>query len=371
MAIEASSASHPFQTFRTPSASFLAKRSPKLRIRTLNTSLTSSAAITVLLTTPNDVNAFTLPKEEIITSLTKVESAIDHVQEVGAGVLDFSQQSIKVVINLALPILQKSGDQALKIASPVIEEVSKKTQEAIHSSPEPIHIIAKIVGDVAQQAVEVLLGVKPIALSTVEIIARSEPTTIMEASGVVLVTYLLLPTLFSAVSYNLRGYKGKLSPAQTLDLLSKRNYFMIDIRLQYEQNIAGFPLLPSTAKNKIISIPAEVLPRKVKALVRNTRKAEAGITALKISCLKLINRDSNIVIMDSSCDFAKAVARELTKLGFKNCWVMAGGFSGKQGWLQSYLGKKSHSASSVEVLSLPHASSPTVQKLQSENEISD
>jgi hypothetical protein len=44
----------------------------------------------------------------------------------------------------------------------------------------------------------------------------------------------------------------------------------------------------------------EELPNKIKGMVRNARRAEAEIAALKISYLKRIGKGSNIVIMDSS-----------------------------------------------------------------------
>ncbi|KAL5725983.1 hypothetical protein ACHQM5_009058 [Ranunculus cassubicifolius] len=347
----------PIQKIHTPRPTFLANLPQYMQVSNTHLPLTLQA-------TPND-SVFTLPKDEIITSLTKVETTIEQIQ----GVLDFSQHKVKFVINLALPILQKTGDQALKIASPVIEEVSKKTQEVIQGTginPEPVYKLAKIAGELAREGLEVLIGAKPIVVAALEIISRAEPVVIVEASGGLLVTYLFLPPIWSALTFNLRGYKGKLTPAQTLDVVSRRNYFMIDIRLHNEKNIAGVPLLPSSAKNKMISLHAEKLPRYLRSLVRDTKEAEAGIIALKISYLKMIHTHSNIVIMDSYCDMAKTVARELTKHGFKNCWVMAGGFSGNQGWLQNYLGRESYNISSVEVLSLPRAISPEVRKSQSD-----
>lgn len=47
---------------------------------------------------------------------------------------------------------------------------------------------------------------------------------------------------------------------------------------------------------------------------------------------------------------AKIVARALTTLGFKNCWIVADGFSGGRGWLQSRLGTDSYSVALAEVL---------------------
>ncbi|CAN6457368.1 unnamed protein product [Victoria cruziana] len=55
--------------------------------------------------------------------------------------------------------------------------------------------------------------------------------------------------------------------------------------------------------------------------------------------------------MDSYSDTSKTVAKLLTGLGFKNCWVLADGFSGGRGWLQSRLGTDSYNLSFAEVLS--------------------
>nr|CAB3447812.1 unnamed protein product [Digitaria exilis] len=85
-------------------------------------------------------------------------------------------------------------------------------------------------------------------------------------------------------------------------------------------------------------------------MVRNAKKAEAEITALKISYLKKISKGSNIIIMDSYNDVSKTVAKTLNSVGFKNCWVMAGGFSGGKGWAQSRLGTDSFNLSVVEVV---------------------
>ncbi|CAK9139312.1 unnamed protein product [Ilex paraguariensis] len=205
--------------------------------------------------------------------------------------------------------------------------------------------------EVAQQTTKVIEEAKPIASSTVEAISSSDPITIVGASGALFLAYLLLPPLFSAISFSLRGYKGDLTPAQTLDLISTRNYIMIDIRSEKDKDKAGIPRLPSSAKKKMIAIPLEELPTKLKGLVRNVKKVEAELVALKISYLKKINKGSNLVIMDSYSDSAKLVARALNSLGFKNCWIMRDGFLGGSGWLQSRLGADTYSLSFAEVVS--------------------
>ncbi|KAL3824702.1 hypothetical protein ACJIZ3_020731 [Penstemon smallii] len=309
----------------------------------------------------DDAKAEIFPKEKIVSSLNQAESTIDQIQEVGSSFLDFAGQVIGAVsdvvkpgVDLALPILKQVGEEAVKIASPVVSEASKKAQEAIQSTgfdTQPVLTAAKTVADAAQQTTKVIDDAKPLATSTVETITTAEPVVILGTGGALILAYFLLPPIFSAISFSLRGYQGDLTPAQTLDLMSTKNYVMIDIRSEKDKDKAGIPRLPSSAKNKLIPIPLEELPSKLRNIVRNSKKVEAELVALKISYLKRINKGSNIVIMDSYSDSAKIVARALTKLGFRNCWIVSDGFSGGKGWLQSRLGTDSYNLSFTEVLS--------------------
>ncbi|XP_043699425.1 calcium sensing receptor, chloroplastic [Telopea speciosissima] len=347
---------------RASSSSFF-KHAPQAQFRPSSLSLPTSTTISLFafFTVPNEAMAFSFSKEQIISSLTQVENTVDKVQELGSGVFDFSQRVFQVVIeavkpsvDVALPILQKAGDQALKVASPAISEASKKAQEAIQSSgfdTEQVVGAAKTLAGVAQQTTKVIEEATPIASSTVNTILSTEPVALATTAGALFLAYLLLPSIWSAISFSLRGYQGELTPAQTLDLLCTQNHFMIDIRSEGDKNKAGIPRLPPSAKNKMISVPLEELPKKLKGLVRNAKKVEAEIAALKISYLKRINKGSNIVIMGSYSDTAKIVAAALTSFGFKNCWIMADGFSGNKGWLYSQLGTDSYNLSFAEVLS--------------------
>lgn len=56
-------------------------------------------------------------------------------------------ETVKPGINVALPILKQAGEQAVKIASPVVSEVSKKAQETKLSSgidTQPVISAAKV-----------------------------------------------------------------------------------------------------------------------------------------------------------------------------------------------------------------------------------
>lgn len=112
-----------------------------------------------------------------------------------------------------------------------------------------------------------------------ETISTADPIAFVYAGGALFVAYLLLPPVFSFISFGLRGYKGNftyrnslfllfaflyltlllhtgaLTPAQTLDTMCTKNYVMIDIRSEKDKNKDGIPRLPSAARNQLIAIP--------------------------------------------------------------------------------------------------------------------
>lgn len=83
-----------------------------------------------------------------------MEKTIDQAQEVGSSFFEVAQSVFQVVaetvkpgIDVALPILKKGGEEAVKIASPVVSEASKKALEAIESSgfnTQPVLSAAKV-----------------------------------------------------------------------------------------------------------------------------------------------------------------------------------------------------------------------------------
>ncbi|XP_022018699.1 calcium sensing receptor, chloroplastic isoform X2 [Helianthus annuus] len=306
------------------------KPTPKIRPDSSSLSLSTSTTLSLLalFTAPIEANALAISKDDIVSSITQVEEKIDQVQKVGSDVFELTGNVIKTVsdflkpaMDVAMPVLKQAGGEAVKIATPVITEASKKAQEAIQSSgfdTEPVYSAAKTVADAAQQTGKVIQDAKPIASTTVETISSADPTTIAVTGGVIVLAYFLLPPVFSVISFNLRGYKGELTPAQVLDLVSSNNYTLIDIRSEKDKDKSGVPRLPANGKNKMIAVPFT--------------------------------------------DSAKIVAKYLTALGFQNCWIVADGFSGNKGWLQSRLGTDSYNVSFSRVLS-PSRVIPAVRSL--------
>uniref|UniRef100_A0ACD5YTV7 Uncharacterized protein n=1 Tax=Avena sativa TaxID=4498 RepID=A0ACD5YTV7_AVESA len=315
--------------------------------------VTAAAASSALLAVTPAAHAASFTKEDVAGSLTTVVDTVDTAIGVGGKV---AEQSVAVLRALgeaakpALPVLQSAGEQALKLASPVVSDATKQATEALKGAgvdPGPVLSALKNLADAAQPAIG---AAKPIASGTVETIGSLGSSDYVVAAGAAFLAYVLLPPAWSLVSFSLRGYKGDLSPAQALDMVTSKDYILIDVRGEKDKGKDGVPQLPSNAKNKLISLPLEELPNKIKGMVRNAKRAEAEIAALKISYLKRIGKGSNIVVMDSYGDSSKMVAKTLNSVGFKNCWVMAGGFSGRKGWAQSRLGTDSYNLSVVEVV---------------------
>ncbi|RXH96494.1 hypothetical protein DVH24_008998 [Malus domestica] len=276
------------------------------------------------------------------------------MQQVGSTVFDGTAHVLESVLNAvkpgidaALPIGKQAGEQALKIASPA--RLPKKQSMALGLTYRLYSVLQRLVykvfcllklntltersiwsqtvADAAGQTTEAVEEAKPLASSTIQTISSADPIVIAGTAGALFLAYLLLPPIWSALSFSLRvrGYQ--------------------DIRPEKDKDKAGIPRLPSSAESKMIAIPLEELPNKLRGLVRNAKKVEAEIAALKISYLKRVNKGSSI------SDSGKIVARALTRLGFKNCWTVADGSSGSKGWLQSRLDTDSYNSSFAEVIS--------------------
>ncbi|GLJ25795.1 hypothetical protein SUGI_0493930 [Cryptomeria japonica] len=316
-----------------------------------------------ILSSAGDAEAVT--KEEIVTTLTQVEETYQQISGAAStayGVSkDFLDQVLKIIkpaMDASMPYLQKATDSAVQVATPVASDVSQKAQKALQDAgvdTKPVVEAAKtaavIAGGAAEQTTKAFEGAKPVASSTIESLLSAGPIVLAEAVGALILLYLIVPSILSSISFSFRGYKGDLTPPQALELLTKQDYVMIDVRTEKEKSKAGIPSLPRPAKNKLVSIPIEEFPNKLRSVLRKFKQVEAEVAALKISYLKRLNKGSRIVIMDSYGDVAKIVAKALTSLGFKNTWILTDGFSGGRGWLQSCLGTESYGTSFAQILS--------------------
>ncbi|KAH7437551.1 hypothetical protein KP509_05G078000 [Ceratopteris richardii] len=325
----------------------------------------SLLVLTALSMTPIAPPALAVSAEDITEALLKVQdatgkatNAVGSAYAAAKSLFEQLLSTVKPAVDVATPYLQKATDAAVKVATPIASDVASQADKVLKDAgvdTKPVLDAAKsaalVAGEAAEQTVKVIEDAKPVASSTLESIVTADPLFIAGGAGALLLLYLLTPSLLSSIAYAARGYKGDLSAAQVLDLLNSSNYVLIDVRTDKDKAKSGLPSLPRNAKNKYLSIPLEELPGKIRGQVRNPRNLEAEIAALKISFLKRIGKGSSIVLLDSSGDIAKNVAKSLSALGFKNAWIVDGGFDGGKGWVQSRLGTESFNTSFAEILS--------------------
>lgn len=323
------------------------------------------ALFTALSTASTTSPALAVSAQDITNALLKVQDFTQKTTNAVGSAFGTSKvfveqlfTTVKPAVDAATPYVQKATDAAVQVATPIASDVASQADRILRNAgvdTKPVIDAAKtaavVAGEAAEQTVKVIQGAKPVASSTLDSIISADPLFIAGGAGALLLLYLLTPSLFSSIAYAARGYKGDLSAAQVLDLISSSNYVLIDVRTEKEKAKSGLPSLPRNAKNKFLSVPLEELPGKLKGQLRNPRKLEAEIAALKISFLKRVGKGSNIVLLDSSGDIAKTIAKSLSVLGFKNAYIVSDGFAGGKGWVQSRLGTDSFNSSIAEVLS--------------------
>ncbi len=61
------------------------------------------------------------------------------------------------------------------------------------------------------------------------------------------------------------------------------------------------------------------------------------MTALQIANLKRIGKGSTLLLLDRNGGQARTVAKALAGRGFSKVFIVAGGFEGRGGWVQSKL----------------------------------
>lgn len=58
---------------------------------------------------------------------------------------------------------------------------------------------------------------------------------------------------------------------------------------------------------------------------------------MQVAALKRLSPGNSVYLMDKDGSLSRRVARELAAKGFRNTFVIAGGFDGRSGWAKSKL----------------------------------
>eukprot|EP00850_Spirogloea_muscicola_P017615 SM000153S01604 [mRNA] locus=s153:292443:295279:+ [translate_table: standard] len=303
--------------------------------------------------------------QQVTDAFNKVQATYQQVSGVtgtavstAKAVLEQLIAVLRPAVDAASPVVQGAAQIAIKAAGPVASGVAAQAQKLFSDAgvdTKPALEVAKtavgVAGTAAQQSVKVVEAAAPAAGSAVSRVLSADPLTLAEGGGVLLVLYLLAPSLTSAIGYRLRGFGGILEPAQALDLLTKQDCLLVDVRQEKEKAKSGSPSLPRSARRKLLALPVEELPGKLRGQLRDAKRVEAELTAIKISSLKRVTKGSKLIIIDSNGSMSKWVAKSLSALGYKKAYIVRDGVEGGKGWIQSRLETEPYNQSSFEILS--------------------
>lgn len=327
-----------------------------------DTKRSAAAAAVVASTVLSGGAARAVEAESIVSALDQVESAASQAFDAASQAFDIVSSVTGQIVDATTPFVQRAAPvvidaarRAVNAAAPVASELSDEVSKAFSDNGvelAPILSATKtavsVAGDVTGKTFE---AASPYAQATVDSLSVQDPAVLAVGAGGLLLLYLLAPSLGGSIAFAARGYAGEFTSAQALDLISTEDYTLIDIRTEAQKARSGIPSLPRNAKSKLVTVPVEDVDGKLRGQIRNSRKVEAEITAIKIAALKRLGKGSKVVLIDSNGDIAKLVAQALVSLGFKNTWIVKDGVDGGKGWVQSKLATESTGLSFAEVLS--------------------
>lgn len=297
----------------------------------------------------------------VVESLRAAAGVASQLVDSGKAAVDQALPFVKQGVDNAVPIVQKGIEYAtpivkegVRISEPAVKDATKEASKLLQEQGLDVGAVVKGAKQGADTVVtvgkEAYTASKPATTKFVEFVTTTEPTLLIEYTLGALALYYLAPPLVSVVSAAARGYKGDASAAQVLDWISEDgNTVLIDARKKQEKEAMGIPDVGGAAGRRIIEVPLYTTDKNVRTLLRDPDAVERQITALKIGALKGVSKGKRVVIMDKDGRLARKIAKELSKQGFKNVFVMKGGFN--NGWFSARLGvRKILSVTSAEVV---------------------
>jgi len=319
--------------------------------------------------------------EQVTSALNQAEqiykqASVAAVTSFGVAkeLVDKAVEVSKPAIEAATPVVKQALVTAVDAAKPLAEQATQALKDSgVDTAPivDAAKTAADVAGDLTAQTSKVITAATPAAESTLETLLAQDPSILLAGGGGLVLLYLAAPSLAKGFSYAVRGFAGELTAAQTLDLLSSSDWTLVDIRSEREKAKSGLPSLPRPAKKKFVTIPLEEVPSKLRGQIRNARKVEAELTAIKIASLKRISKGSKIVLLDSYGGSAKAVAKALSGLGFSKAYIVKDGVDGGSGWIQSQLATEPYESREISPSSVIPAAARAFRARPSNAELVD
>eukprot|EP00775_Hariotina_reticulata_P005852 gene5852-6093_t len=324
----------------------------KVEQRSAARTLLSTLAASALIARP------ALAEEDVVD--TTVASVTEAVKAAGQGVkaaLDVIGAGVKIAkegYDVAAPVIKQGVDavapvvsDAIKVttetAAPLLQKATPVVKEsltsAVNASGVDVNSLSRTTAVVSKTATEGVTAAQPFVSKAITFLTTTEPVVLAEYGLGALALYYLGPALLGAAFGSLRGFAGEVTAAQALDLVgSDGSAVIIDIRTEREKEASGLADVPGGAKGKLLEVEyAFTEDKKLRGQLRDPSAIEAQVTALQIAALKRIGRGSKVLLLDRFGNTSKAVAKELARRGFGRVFVVAGGFDGRGGWVQSKL----------------------------------
>lgn len=273
---------------------------------------------------------------------------------VGAGyakqAYDVVAPVVKSAAETAAPYVKSAVTKVGEVAGPALQQAEPTIKSTLSDAEKALDLQtvlnqAKPATDAAKGALDTAT---PLVLKFVNFLTHTDAATLAQYGLGAGAIYFLGPVALGAAFGSFRGYAGDISPAGALDsVATDGNTYIIDLRSAREKETSGTPDLP--VGQRLIELEyASMDDRRLRGQLRDVAALELQVTVLELSSLKKIGKGSSLLLLDRNGSASKAVAKELTRLGFRKALVISGGFNG---WSAAKLRTKASSTvSRVEVL---------------------
>lgn len=266
---------------------------------------------------------------------------------------------VKQGYELAAPALQQAAD----LAAPAIKQAAPAVSGALAGAVKAAGVDVGALGGAAREAAGIAsagaAAATPALGKVAAFLSDKDPLTLGEYGLAAGAAALVAPSLGGLLAGGLRGYAGDLTPVQALDALANEgSAVLVDVRSAREKEAAGLPEVASSASGRVLEVEfAQTEDRKLRGALRDPAGIELRVTALQVAGLKRASKGAKVIVLDRNGGTAKAVARELARLGFGKAYVVAGGFDA---WVRSKLLVKPAAVSFSPAASLPAALARTI-----------
>ncbi|KAA6421320.1 MAG: calcium sensing receptor [Trebouxia sp. A1-2] len=267
------------------------------------------------------------------SGLQYAQQAYDRV----APVVQDAATTASPYVKSALTTAQDVAAPALRAVEPSVKASFGEAQRFLTAQGINPPVLADKAGKAGSAAEGVFNQAKPSLTSSLTSLTSRDPTTLAEYALGAVAFYYIAPPVLKLLFGSLRGYAGEINPAAALDAVAiGGNVVIVDIRTSREKENGGVPDLPFG--NRLIEVEyAEIEDRKVRGQLQNVGAIE-----------RQVNKRTQILLLDKNGSTSKAIAKELSRKGFRKIRVIQGGFSG---WTSSKLQTKmSNTVSAVEIL---------------------